>query len=63
VDDRYRRASVAVSTAEVKQVRLGYHAKPEGNELHVVVDLTSPRVKLLRSTPVDNRLELLLAAQ
>jgi len=52
-----------VSTGEVKQVRLGYHAKPEGNELHVVIDLASPRVKLLRATPVDNRLELLLAAQ
>jgi molecular chaperone DnaK len=63
VDDRYRRSSVAVSTAEVKQVRLGYHAKPEGNELHVVIDLTSPRVTLLRTTPVDNRLELLFAAQ
>jgi len=63
VDDRYRRPSVPVSTGEVKQVRLGYHAKPEGNELHVVIDLASPRVKLLRATPVDNRLELLLAAQ
>ena len=63
VDDSYRRASVPVSTAEVKQVRLGYHARPDGNELHVVLDLASPRVKLLRSTPVDNRLELLLAAQ
>ncbi|HET9768178.1 MAG TPA: hypothetical protein VFS60_15095, partial [Thermoanaerobaculia bacterium] len=63
VDDRYRRPSVPVSTGEVKQVRLGYHAKPEGNELHVVIDLTSPRVKLLRATPVDNRLELLLATQ
>jgi uncharacterized protein (TIGR02266 family) len=63
VDDRYRRPSVPVSTGEVKQVRLGYHAKPEGNELHVVIDLASPRVKLLRATPVDNRLELLLAVQ
>ena len=63
VDDRYRRASVPVSTGEVKQVRIGYHARPEGNELHVVLDLASPRVKLISSTPVDNRLELLLAVQ
>lgn len=59
VDDSYRRTSIPVGTAEVKQVRLGYH----GNELHVVLDLVSPRVQLLQLTPVDNRLELVLARQ
>ncbi|HEV8241392.1 MAG TPA: TIGR02266 family protein, partial [Thermoanaerobaculia bacterium] len=63
VDASYRRSSVPVSTAEVKQVRLGYHSEGDRNELHVVLDLASPRVQLLRSTPIDNRLELLLAAQ
>jgi hypothetical protein len=63
VDDSFRRTSVAVSTPEVKQVRLGYHAKPDGNELHVVIDLASPRVKLVTATPVDNRLELLFSPQ
>ncbi|HXT23058.1 MAG TPA: hypothetical protein VN923_20080, partial [Thermoanaerobaculia bacterium] len=63
VDDSYRRTSIAVGTAEVKQLRLGYHAQPGGNELHIVVDLTSPRVQLLQLQPVDNRLELVLAAQ
>ncbi|HEV8628980.1 MAG TPA: TIGR02266 family protein [Thermoanaerobaculia bacterium] len=61
VDDSYRRPTVALSTAEVKGVRVGYHT--EGKELHVVIDLTSPRVKLLRLDAVDNRLELLLAPQ
>jgi hypothetical protein len=63
VDDSYRRSSIPVSTGEVKQVRLGYHAKPDGNELHIVVDLNSPRVGLLQIRPVDNRLELLFALQ
>jgi len=65
VDDSYRRSSVPVSTVEVKQVRLGYHAGSggNGNELHVVIDLASSRVKLLRATPVDNRLEILLVSQ
>jgi hypothetical protein len=63
VDDSYRRTTVPVGTAEVKQVRLGYHARPEGNELHVVLDLGSPRVQLVQLTPVDNRLELVLVPQ
>lgn len=63
VDDSYRRSSIPVATGEVKQLRLGYHAKPDGNELHVVVDLNSPRVGLLQIRPVDNRLELLFVLQ
>jgi hypothetical protein len=44
-------------------VRIGYHEKPGGNELHVVIDLASPRVRLVRVIPADNRLELLLAPE
>jgi hypothetical protein len=48
-----------VGTGEVAQVRTGYHVKPGGNELHVVVDLASPEVKLIRAVAIDNRIELL----
>ena len=51
---------VNVGTPEVKQVRTGFHTRPEGNELHVVVDLASPRVRLVQATSQDNRVELLL---
>jgi hypothetical protein len=60
---RFPRASVPVGTPEVAQVRTGFHVKPAGNELHVVVDLASPRVRLLRAVAIDNRIELLFASQ
>jgi hypothetical protein len=59
----FPRSSIPVGTREVEQIRTGYHAKPSGNELHVVVDLSSPGVKLLRATAIDNRIELLFASQ
>ena len=59
VAEKFERATVAVGTPEVAQVRTGYHVKPGGNELHVVVDLASPQVKLIRAVAIDNRIELL----
>jgi hypothetical protein len=59
----FTRPTVNVGTLEVQQVRTGYHAKPEGNELHVVIDLASARVRLAQVTTQDNRVELLLVAQ
>lgn len=59
----FGRPTVAVATAEVRQVRVGYHEKPEGNELHVVMDLASARVRLLRVVVNDNRIEMLLAPE
>jgi hypothetical protein len=55
---KFARAAVPVDTPEVAQVRTGYHVKPAGNELHVVVDLAAADVRLLRAVAVDNRIEL-----
>jgi hypothetical protein len=63
VASAFGRTTVPVTTPEVRQVRIGYHEKPGGNELHVVIDLASPRVRLVRVVPADNRLELLLAPE
>ena len=59
VAGRFERGSVAVGTPEVSRVRTGYHVKPGGNELHVVIDLASSDVRLIRAVAVDNRIELL----
>jgi hypothetical protein len=61
VTSRFPRPTIPLATSEVRQVRVGYHERPGGNELHVVVDLTSARVRLVRVVANDNRLELLLA--
>jgi len=54
---------IPVGTPEVKQIRVGYHEKPGGNELHVVIDLTSGRVKAARIEPDGQRLRIHLQAQ
>jgi uncharacterized protein (TIGR02266 family) len=54
---------IPVGTAEVKQIRIGYHEKPGGNELHVVIDLAGSRVKAARVEPDGQRLRILLQAQ
>jgi hypothetical protein len=56
----FSRQVVDVGTPEVRQVRTGFHSRPEGNELHVVLDLASPAVRLVQATSQDNRVELLL---
>lgn len=59
----YPSAKVAVGTGEVKQVRLGFHEKPGGNELHVVIDLASPGVKVTRIEAKGNQLRIHLQRQ
>ncbi len=49
---------IPVGTSEVKQIRVGYHEKPGGNELHVVIDLAGPRVKVARIEPDGQRLRI-----
>lgn len=53
-------AKVAVGTSEIKQVRIGYHAN---NELHVVLDLADPRIKVTRIEPRENHLRIHLQGQ
>ena len=49
---------IAVNTGEVRQVRVGYHPKPGGNELHVVIDLAAPDVKVTRVDQDGQRLRI-----
>lgn len=59
----YPSTKVAVGTGEVKQVRMGFHEKSAGNELHVVLDLASPAVKVTRVEAKDNQLRIHLQRQ
>lgn len=54
---------ISVGTSEVKQIRVGYHEKAGGNELHVVIDLAGSRVKAARVEPDGQRLRIHLQAQ
>jgi uncharacterized protein (TIGR02266 family) len=49
---------IPVGTSEVKQIRVGYHEKPGGNELHIVIDLAGPRVRVSRIEPDGQRLRI-----
>lgn len=59
----YPATKVAVGTGEVKQVRLGFHEKSGGNELHIVIDLASPGVKVTRVEAKDRQLRIHLQRQ
>lgn len=59
----YPSTKVAVGTGEVKQVRMGFHEKSGGNELHVVLDLANPGVKVTRIEARDNQLRIHLQRQ
>ncbi|HWM89130.1 MAG TPA: PilZ domain-containing protein [Thermoanaerobaculia bacterium] len=54
---------VAVGTGEVKQVRVGYHQKAGGNELHIVIDLADPKVQVTRIEARDQHLRIHLQKQ
>lgn len=54
---------IPVGTSEVQQIRVGYHQKPGGNELHVVIDLAGSRVRVARVEPDGQRLRIHLQAQ
>jgi hypothetical protein len=54
---------LAVGTAEVKQIRTGYHEKAGGNELHIVIDLADPAVKVTRIEARDRHLRIHLQRQ
>ena len=54
---------VVVGTGDVLQVRLGYHPKAGGNELHVVLDLAHPSVAVTRVEEGEDRLRIHLERQ
>ena len=47
----YDRTSIDVATPQVRRIRIGYHDKAGGNELHLVIDLASPSARLDRIEP------------
>lgn len=54
----FRFLRLAVGTPEVKQVRIGFHQRPAGNELHVVLDLTEEGVAVVGVEERGNQLRL-----
>lgn len=51
---------VAVGTGEVRQIRAGYHEKSGGNELHIVIDLADPAVRVTGIEARENHLRIRL---
>jgi uncharacterized protein (TIGR02266 family) len=49
---------IQAGTGELRQIRVGYHQKGAGNELHIVLDLEGPRVKVVRIEPDGQRLRI-----
>lgn len=56
----YPATKVAVGTGEVRQIRVGYHEKSGGNELHIVIDLADPAVKVTAIEARENHLRIRL---
>ena len=54
---------IPVGTPQVKQVRIGYHEKAGGNELHIVLDLAGPGVKITGINQDGQRLRIHLEGQ
>ena len=60
VTQPYGQSSIAVTSSHLRQIRLGYHRKAAGNELHVVLDLADAGVRLAKVETQDNLLVLTL---
>lgn len=63
IDRAYPGTRVVVGTGDVLQVRVGYHPKAGGNELHVVLDLAHPTVAVTRVEEGEDRLKIHLQRQ
>lgn len=57
------RPAIPVDAPELQRIRTGHHRKPGGDELHVVLDLASPRVHLTEIEADGSRLRLTLRRQ
>lgn len=56
VSQGFGRNQIEVNGRGVRQIRIGYHRKPRGNELHVVMDLSSPQAKISEVRAVGSQL-------
>ena len=54
----YPATRLEVGSGELRQVRTGWHPKPAGAELHVVLDLADPAVVVSRVEERDRRLHI-----
>ena len=63
VSRSFRTTKVPVDAPLVDGVRLGYHKKSSGNELHVVIDLEGPGVKVEEVRAEGRRLVIRLTAK
>ena len=57
-----RKGSLSVATAEVRRIRTGFHKKPAGNEVHIVLDLAGPSVEAPRIEPRGRELKIWLSS-
>jgi hypothetical protein len=57
IERPYPETRITVNTAELLQVRVGYHPE-QGNELHVVLDLAHPSVQVVRVEPAGRELRI-----
>jgi hypothetical protein len=58
IDRPFPLARLVVGTGDVLQVRTGFHPSPEGNELHIVLDLAHPNVQVTRVEEGEGRLKV-----
>jgi uncharacterized protein (TIGR02266 family) len=63
IERPFPKSRVVAGTSELLQVRVGYHPKPGGNELHVVLDLAHPGVAVTRVEEGEDRLRIHLQRQ
>ena len=56
IQSSFVRSKLKVGNKHLRQIRTGLHAGPEGSELHVVFDLTSSNVAVLRIEPQGSKL-------
>ena len=54
----YSTSATPVNTAQIKQVRSGFHVLPEGSEIHLVADLTSSAVEIAVASVEGARLRI-----
>ncbi len=62
VDWPYPKRMIEVGTPEVIRIRTGFHSRPSGNELHVVLDLQTPEVTLQEIRTEGSKLLLWVSA-
>ncbi len=54
----YPRRVIEVGTAEIDRIRTGFHVRPSGNELHIVLDLSGPDISIREVRAEGRKLRL-----